>query len=108
MLKVDSFLSLHLDTIQVKDLGNRACHFAWNPGRMKGRDEIDQPGDGEARVAAGIDASKGLQIEIDIQRDAVEAAAVAHAKSDGRDLGAVDIDAGGIRAGDGRDTVSGE
>src|SRR5690606_34305595 len=48
-----------------------------------------QPG-----VAAGIDAVEGLQVHGDVEGQAVEAAAAAHADAERGDLGAVDVDAG--------------
>src|SRR6185436_5239735 len=47
----------------------------------------------EALVAARVDAREGLEIEIHVHREAVEARAPAHADADARELAAVDVNA---------------
>jgi hypothetical protein len=56
-----------------------------------------QLGDRHALVAAGVDRGVGREVHVDIERDAVIAAAVLDAQAQRGDLGAADIDAGGAR-----------
>ena len=61
--------------------------------------KIRELGDGLAGIAAGVDAAKGGEVHGHIEAESVEAAAVAYAQPDSGDLGALHVDAGGIRAG---------
>src|SRR5581483_3366461 len=48
--------------------------------------QVARAGDREAGVAAGIDVAKRREVQVDVERQAVVAAAVADAKSERRDL----------------------
>ena len=55
--------------------------------------EVGEPGHGKNREPAGIDPIEGREIEVDVDRDAVERASVAYAKPDRGDLPAFHVDA---------------
>jgi hypothetical protein len=59
-----------------------------------------------ARVAAGVDRGVGREVHVDVERDAVIAAAVLDAQAQRGDLGGADIDAGRALAALGRDARS--
>ena len=57
----------------------------------------------QARVAAGVDARKRLEINVDVQRHAVKTAAAAYAQTDARQFVVIDVDARRFRARSGFD-----
>ena len=56
--------------------------------------EVTEPGNLETRVAARVDAAKGREVDVDVDRDAVIGAAPAHPQPEGGELRAVHVDPG--------------
>src|SRR5690606_12284750 len=69
-------------------------------------DQVAQLGHLQPCITAGVDASKGFQIHVHIQCQAMERSAIANTQAQRGDLGALDIHAGRIRFGDGVDAIS--
>src|SRR5690606_27515169 len=75
----------------------------------RGTPAVYHRGHFEPGVAAGIDAPERLQVHGDVERQAVEAAAVAHPDPERGDLGAaIDVDAWRAVAAPGRDAPAGQ
>ena len=67
--------------------------------------KVAQLGHLHANKAAGVDAAKGFEIHVHIQRDAVVGAAAAHPQAERGDFFAVHVNAGGVGARLGANTL---
>jgi hypothetical protein len=75
---------------------------------VHGSCQVCEARDGKARIAAGVDPLERLHVQIQVQRNAVVAAAAPDPEANRGDLGAIDIDTGRIRAGRCKDAVVGQ